>query len=87
MNYINPVFASTKYGLERTEASRLLKIVRKKRANNYMEEYLKTSSLQRECYEETCDYEEAKEYFENYSKDGGVKLAKQFMKHKSIKKW
>lgn len=36
----------------------------RKRANGYFEE-MKPGSLERECYEEKCDLEEANEIFEN----------------------
>lgn len=35
-----------------------------KRANSFLEE-LRPSSLERECMEETCDFEEAQEIFKN----------------------
>ncbi|XP_073481878.1 vitamin K-dependent protein C-like [Aquarana catesbeiana] len=44
------------------DANRVLKV--RKRANGYFEE-MKPGSLERECYEEKCDLEEANEIFEN----------------------
>uniref|UniRef100_W5MRI7 Vitamin K-dependent protein C n=1 Tax=Lepisosteus oculatus TaxID=7918 RepID=W5MRI7_LEPOC len=38
-------------------------ILRQKRANSFLEE-IKPGNLERECMEETCDYEEAREIFE-----------------------
>ncbi|MBN3296704.1 vitamin K-dependent protein C [Amia ocellicauda] len=38
--------------------------LREKRANSFLEE-LKPGSLERECYEEQCDFEEAREVFQN----------------------
>lgn len=39
-------------------------MLRSKRANSFLEE-LRPSSLERECKEETCDFEEAREIFQN----------------------
>ncbi|XP_025031185.1 vitamin K-dependent protein C [Python bivittatus] len=47
------------------EANRVLKI--QKRANSFLEE-LKAGSLERECVEEQCDFEEASEIFETMEK-------------------
>ncbi|KAH0623883.1 hypothetical protein JD844_007068 [Phrynosoma platyrhinos] len=47
------------------EANQVLKI--QKRANTFLEE-VKPGSLERECYEEQCDYEEAHEIFESDEK-------------------
>lgn len=47
------------------EANRVLKI--QKRANSFLEE-LKAGSLERECLEEQCDFEEASEIFETMEK-------------------
>ncbi|XP_067848573.1 coagulation factor VII-like [Heptranchias perlo] len=49
--------------LKETEATRLL-LQRERRANSGLEE-LKRGSVQRECIEEECSYEEAREVFEN----------------------
>ena len=90
LNYINPVVSFYKYRKEKAEASHLLKLVRTKRANSgFFEEWMnkRYANLERECYEEKCNYEEAKEYFDNYSKTEGGKMAKLFMEHKNIKKW
>lgn len=38
-----------------------------RRANSFLEE-LKKGNLERECLEETCSYEEAREVFENIDK-------------------
>jgi len=88
LNYTNlyQVFSFSQFEKQKSEASHLLKLVRNKRSNGFMEEYFKSSSLERECYEETCNYEEAREYFENYSTGKGNKMAKKFMKYKNIKK-
>lgn len=43
------------------DANQVLKI--QKRANSFLEE-VKPGSLERECNEETCDFEEASEIFE-----------------------
>ncbi|XP_073864879.1 vitamin K-dependent protein C isoform X9 [Macaca fascicularis] len=46
-------------------AHQLLSVLRiRKRANSFLEE-LRPSSLERECVEEICDFEEAKEIFQN----------------------
>ncbi|XP_042314115.1 vitamin K-dependent protein C-like isoform X2 [Sceloporus undulatus] len=47
------------------EANQVLKI--QKRANTFLEE-VKPGSLERECYEEQCDFEEAREIFESNEK-------------------
>lgn len=47
------------------EANRVLKI--QKRANSFLEE-LKAGSLERECVEEQCNFEEASEIFETMEK-------------------
>ncbi|XP_003966671.3 protein Z, vitamin K-dependent plasma glycoprotein b [Takifugu rubripes] len=39
--------------------------LRSKRANMYLIEEILQGNLERECYEELCTYEEAREYFEN----------------------
>ncbi|XP_029986361.1 vitamin K-dependent protein Z-like [Sphaeramia orbicularis] len=39
--------------------------LRSKRANLFLVEEILQGNLERECYEETCDYEEAREYFED----------------------
>ncbi|KAG8580725.1 hypothetical protein GDO81_007398 [Engystomops pustulosus] len=54
--YTNSIFFSKK------DASRVLKV--QKRANQIMEE-LRPGNLERECYEEKCDLEEANEIFES----------------------
>ncbi|KAM7379843.1 hypothetical protein PAMP_005363 [Pampus punctatissimus] len=38
-------------------------LLRSRRANSFLEE-LKTASMERECVEETCDFEEAREIFQ-----------------------
>lgn len=40
-------------------------LTRSKRANSGFLEELKQGNLERECIEEICDYEEAREIFEN----------------------
>ncbi|KAM6945720.1 protein Z, vitamin K-dependent plasma glycoprotein b [Aplochiton taeniatus] len=42
--------------------------LRPKRANSFFVEELLQGNLERECYEERCSYEEAREYFENTPK-------------------
>ena len=83
---INSVFSFSIFEKEKSAASTLLKLVRTKRENGWMEEWSKKSDLKRECYEETCNYEEAKEYFENYAKDDAMacKMTKMFMKYKNL---
>ncbi|XP_071388638.1 protein Z, vitamin K-dependent plasma glycoprotein b [Centroberyx affinis] len=39
--------------------------LRSKRANTFLVEEILQGNLERECYEEICSYEEAREYFEN----------------------
>ncbi|KAM7365844.1 hypothetical protein PAMP_016742 [Pampus punctatissimus] len=42
--------------------------LRSKRANMFLVEEILQGNLERECYEETCNYEEAREYFEDDDK-------------------
>ena len=42
--------------------------LRSKRANHFLVEEILQGNLERECYEELCNYEEAREYFENDAK-------------------
>uniref|UniRef100_UPI003AACDC1F vitamin K-dependent protein Z-like n=1 Tax=Centroberyx gerrardi TaxID=166262 RepID=UPI003AACDC1F len=42
--------------------------LRSKRANSFLVEEILQGDLERECYEEMCSYEEAREYFENTAK-------------------
>ncbi|KAM3857268.1 protein Z, vitamin K-dependent plasma glycoprotein b [Diretmus argenteus] len=42
--------------------------LRSKRANSFLLEELLQGNLERECYEELCTYEEAREYFEDHAK-------------------
>nr|XP_029512782.1 vitamin K-dependent protein Z-like [Oncorhynchus nerka] len=42
--------------------------LRSKRANAFFLEEMLQGNLERECYEETCNYEEAREYFEDTPK-------------------
>ncbi|KAL6047901.1 hypothetical protein STEG23_016340 [Scotinomys teguina] len=51
----DPVFSSTE---------RAHQVLRVKRANSFLEE-MRPGSLERECMEEICDFEEAKEIFQN----------------------
>uniref|UniRef100_A0A2K6GQ39 Coagulation factor X n=1 Tax=Propithecus coquereli TaxID=379532 RepID=A0A2K6GQ39_PROCO len=51
--------------IDRERASSVL--VRVKRANSFLEE-MKKGNLERECMEETCSYEEAREVFEDNEK-------------------
>ncbi|KAG8514232.1 Vitamin K-dependent protein C [Galemys pyrenaicus] len=56
MAHLNLVFSSSEH------AHQVLRI--RKRANTFLEE-LRASSLERECMEEICDFEEAREVFQN----------------------
>uniref|UniRef100_A0A5G2R164 Vitamin K-dependent protein C n=1 Tax=Sus scrofa TaxID=9823 RepID=A0A5G2R164_PIG len=47
-----------------SSSQRAHQMLRSKRANSFLEE-LRPSSLERECKEETCDFEEAREIFQN----------------------
>lgn len=47
--------------------------LRSKRANMFLVEEILQGNLERECYEEMCNYEEAREYFEDTEKT--VRLA------------
>uniref|UniRef100_A0A8C5G0L0 coagulation factor Xa n=1 Tax=Gouania willdenowi TaxID=441366 RepID=A0A8C5G0L0_GOUWI len=40
-------------------------LLRSKRANKFLVEEILQGNLERECYEERCNYEEAREYFED----------------------
>lgn len=51
--------------LDKDDASSVLQRVR--RANSFLEE-MKGGNLERECIEEICDYEEAREVFEDDTK-------------------
>lgn len=42
--------------------------LRSKRANQFLLEEILQGNLERECYEELCNYEEAREYFEDNAK-------------------
>lgn len=42
--------------------------LRSKRANLFLVEEILQGNLERECYEELCNYEEAREYFEDNDK-------------------
>lgn len=42
--------------------------LRSKRANQFLVEEILQGNLERECREELCNYEEAREYFENDAK-------------------
>uniref|UniRef100_A0A3Q3IPF7 Uncharacterized protein n=1 Tax=Monopterus albus TaxID=43700 RepID=A0A3Q3IPF7_MONAL len=55
-------FTAAAVFVEKREANTVLQ--RWRRANSFMEE-LKQGNLERECIEEVCDYEEAREVFEN----------------------
>lgn len=45
--------------------------LRSKRANAYLIEEILPGNLERECYEEMCNYEEAREVFEDAKKTVG----------------
>lgn len=47
--------------------------LRSKRANTFLVEEILQGNLERECYEELCNHEEAREYFEDDAKT--VRLA------------
>lgn len=55
------------------EEKRASQVIRAKRANTPFEE-LKKGNLKRECYEEICDNEEAREVFEDNEKTVGTQL-------------
>ncbi|MBN3314672.1 FA9 factor, partial [Atractosteus spatula] len=61
---LNTAFSSV--FLDRTKADRVLKI-RKTRANSFLEE-IRPGNLERECYEELCSFEEAKEIYQTREK-------------------
>ena len=50
--------------LDRSEATQFLS--RKRRANSLLEEIQQGGNFERECIEEVCDFEEAREVFENH---------------------
>ncbi|XP_035294947.1 vitamin K-dependent protein C isoform X2 [Cricetulus griseus] len=52
---LDPVFSSSEHAHQ---------VLRAKRANSFLEE-MRPGSLERECMEEVCDFEEAKEIFQN----------------------
>ncbi|KAG7215633.1 hypothetical protein INR49_021988 [Caranx melampygus] len=43
-------------------------LLRSKRANMYLFEEILQGNLERECFEEVCNFEEAREYYEDYEK-------------------
>lgn len=45
--------------------------LRSRRANKFLLEEILQGNLERECYEERCSYEEAREYFEDTPKAVG----------------
>lgn len=51
--------------LDKTDASQVLS--RRRRANSFLEE-VKQGNMERECNEERCDWEEAREIFEDVDK-------------------
>lgn len=53
------------------EEKRASQVIRTKRANTLFEE-LKSGNLERECMEEICDHEEAREVFESDDKTVGT---------------
>lgn len=55
--------------LARHEAQQVL--IRRRRANSFLEE-MKKGSMERECVEERCSYEEAREIFEDRTKTVSV---------------
>lgn len=63
MSWLSSVF------LRSHDASQVL--IRRRRANSMFEE-LKKGNMERECVEERCSYEEAREIFENVEKTVGV---------------
>uniref|UniRef100_A0A665TVQ0 coagulation factor Xa n=1 Tax=Echeneis naucrates TaxID=173247 RepID=A0A665TVQ0_ECHNA len=52
--------------VQETQANGVL--VRSRRANMFLLEELLQGNLERECFEELCNYEEAREYFEDKEK-------------------
>ncbi|KAL1773665.1 vitamin K-dependent protein C isoform X1 [Sigmodon hispidus] len=50
-----------------SDSERAHQMLRVKRANSFLEE-MRTGNLERECIEETCDFEEVKEIFQNVDK-------------------
>ena len=85
-NYTNRCFSYSKYRKAKSEASHVLKLIRNKRNHGFFGETFGSSDLESECYEEKCDYEEVKEYFDNYTKNVAT-IVEKFMKYKNIKKW
>lgn len=55
--------------LDKPDASQVLS--RRRRANSFLEE-LKQGNMERECNEERCSWEEAREIFENDDKTVGT---------------
>lgn len=47
-----------------SSSERAHQVLRAKRANTFLEE-MRPGNLERECVEEICDFEEAKEIFQN----------------------
>lgn len=47
-----------------SSSERAHQVLRVKRANSFLEE-MRPGNLERECMEEICDFEEAKEIFQN----------------------
>uniref|UniRef100_A0A672YHJ8 coagulation factor Xa n=1 Tax=Sphaeramia orbicularis TaxID=375764 RepID=A0A672YHJ8_9TELE len=60
------VISSSLFFVDEQEASQLL-LHRRRRANSFLEE-VKQGNMERECREEQCDWEEAREIFENEEK-------------------
>lgn len=54
------------------EGKRASQVIRVKRANTAFEEIWKKGNLERECVEEICDHEEAREVFEANDKTVGT---------------
>lgn len=63
ISVLSPVFMDGK------AASQVL--TRRRRANSFLEE-VKQGNMERECVEERCDWEEAREIFENAEKTVGT---------------
>ncbi|XP_029377707.1 protein Z, vitamin K-dependent plasma glycoprotein b [Echeneis naucrates] len=60
------VFSQGEVFVQETQANGVL--VRSRRANMFLLEELLQGNLERECFEELCNYEEAREYFEDKEK-------------------
>lgn len=71
--FLSPAF------LDRRDASQVL--TRRRRANSFLEE-LKQGNMERECMEERCSLEEAREIFEDNDKTVFTSTVQHTVKHK-----